>query len=171
MTCQQLKLFGAAITLIIFAVMAVLCWAIPSHAPTHGNVTTGEIDGNRAVLETKEVPQVPSQPSRCSRAIVMEATAYCYGNVTATGTKPIPGRTVAADPSVLPYGTELVIDGQSGYVVEDCGNYWSDKRSHTGYYEHIRGNRIDIFVEDYQTAIAFGRREVTVEIVSKGGTP
>ncbi len=108
-----------------------------------------------------EAIDMPSEPSRI---LVMEATAYCHGTVTATGTRPTVGRTVAADTRILPYGTKLVIDGVPGYVVEDCGNYWSDERSHTGYYKHIRGSRIDIFVEDYQTAIQFGRREVLVEI-------
>jgi len=104
------------------------------------------------------------KPEEPSRILVMEATAYCHGTVTSTGTSPTVGRTVAADTRILPYGTKLVIDGVSGYVVEDCGNYWSDEMSHTGYYKHIRGNRIDIFVADYQTAINFGRREVLVEI-------
>lgn len=104
------------------------------------------------------------KPEEPSRTLVMEATAYCHGTVTSTGTSPAVGRTVAVDPSVIPYGSKLTIDGVSGYIAEDCGNYWSDERSHTGYYKHIRGNRIDIFVEDYQTAIQFGRREVLVEI-------
>ena len=94
----------------------------------------------------------------------MEATAYCHGTVTSTGTSPAAGRTVAVDPSVIPYGSKLAIDGVSGYIAEDCGNYWSDEMSHTGYYKHIRGNRIDLFVSDYETAITFGRREVIVEI-------
>ena len=108
-----------------------------------------------------EAIDMPTEPSRI---LVMEATAYCHGTVTATGTRPTVGRTVAADTRMLPYGTKLVIDGVPGYVVEDCGNYWSDERSHTGYYKHIRGNRIDLFVSDYETAIQFGRREVIVEI-------
>jgi 3D (Asp-Asp-Asp) domain-containing protein len=104
------------------------------------------------------------QPEEPSRILVMEATAYCHGTVTSTGTSPAAGRTVAVDPSVIPYGSKLAIDGVSGYIAEDCGNYWSDEMSHTGYYKHIRGNRIDLFVSDYETAITFGRREVIVEI-------
>lgn len=104
------------------------------------------------------------QPEEPSRTLVMEATAYCHGTVTSTGTTPTPGRTVSVDPRVIPYGSNLIIDGVSGYVAEDCGNNWSDERSNTGHYKHIRGYRIDIFVTDYQTAIQFGRREVIVEI-------
>ena len=108
-----------------------------------------------------EAIDLPTEPSRI---LVMEATAYCHGTVTATGTRPTVGRTVAADTRILPYGTKLVIDGVSGYVVEDCGNYWSDKKAPSGYYKHIRGNRIDLFVSDYEAAIQFGRRKVIVEI-------
>jgi 3D (Asp-Asp-Asp) domain-containing protein len=99
-----------------------------------------------------EAPHIVEQPSRGMKVLVMEATAYCHGTRTATGTKPTPGRTVAADPSILPYGTELIIDGVPGYVVEDCGG-------------DIRGARLDIFVEDYATAINFGRRTVEVRIL------
>jgi 3D (Asp-Asp-Asp) domain-containing protein len=104
------------------------------------------------------------QPEEPSRILVMEATAYCHGTVTSTGTSPAAGRTVAVDPSVIPYGSKLAIDGVSGYIAEDCGNYWSDEMSHTGYYKHIRGNRIDIFMSSKQECLSFGRREVLVEI-------
>lgn len=123
------------------------------------------------VPDTNEPPAIEvveqiAEPEPTEQVMVMEATWYCYGSVTATGTKPIPGRTVATDPRVLPYGTELTIDGVSGYVVEDCGNYWSDEVSRSGYYRHIRGNRIDIFVDSYETAIQNGRREVEVKILN-----
>ena len=94
------------------------------------------------------------EPSRHKEVLALEATAYCQGEVTATGTKPQEGRTVAVDPKAIPYGTELIINGKSGYVAEDCG-------------EDIRGNRIDIFMEDYNRCIEFGRQTVRVEI---GGT-
>jgi 3D (Asp-Asp-Asp) domain-containing protein len=83
---------------------------------------------------------------------IMEATAYCYGAKTSTGTVPTPGRTVAVDPTVFPYGTELSINGVPGYIAEDCGG-------------DIKGDRLDIFVEDYSTAITFGRRQVEVRVL------
>lgn len=82
-------------------------------------------------------------------------TGYCGctscsgGNgLTATGTVPVQGRTIAADPSVLPYGTQVVIDGVV-YTVEDCGS-------------GVCGNHIDIFFADHQAAAAFGRRTTDV---------
>lgn len=61
---------------------------------------------------------------------------------TATGTTPTPGRTIAADPKVLPYGTVVIIDGHE-YTVEDCGGA-------------IQGNRIDILVDTHAEANELG---------------
>lgn len=97
------------------------------------------------------------------RTVKMEATAYYYGDITSTGTSPVAGRTVAVDPKVIPYGTKLTIDGVGGYAAEDCGNSWSGElSSHTGYYKHVRGNRIDIYMESKEEALRWGRREVEV---------
>jgi 3D (Asp-Asp-Asp) domain-containing protein/uncharacterized protein YgiM (DUF1202 family) len=82
-------------------------------------------------------------------------TAYCGcskcssgGNKTASGTTPTEGRTIAADTSVLPYGTQVVIDGVV-YTVEDCGS-------------GVSGNHIDIFFATHEKAVAYGRKTVKV---------
>ena len=71
---------------------------------------------------------------------------YCCGSWaggnTASGTRPTPGRTIAVDPSVIPLGTRVIIGGQV-YVAEDTGGA-------------IKGNKIDIFVADHSTALAYG---------------
>ncbi len=89
-------------------------------------------------------------------------TAYCpcpiccgqYSNMTnpttASGTTATAGRTIAADTSVLPFGTQVVINGQV-YTVEDRGGA-------------IKGNRIDIFFNSHQEALEFGRRVSTVYV-------
>lgn len=82
-------------------------------------------------------------------------TAYCGcsqcsggHNITASGTTPTEGRTIAADTSILPFGTQVVIDGIV-YTVEDCGS-------------GVVGNHIDIFFASHDSALAFGRRSVKV---------
>lgn len=91
-------------------------------------------------------------------------TAYCYENyhhicnngdasVTATGTTPTENRTIAVDPSVIPYGTEVIINGNT-YVAEDTGGA-------------IKGNRIDICFASHEEALQFGKR--TGEVFIKGG--
>lgn len=57
-----------------------------------------------------------------------------YGTATSTGATATEGRTIAVDPNVIPYGTEVLIDGHV-YVAEDCGGA-------------VKDNVIDIFVED-----------------------
>lgn len=89
-------------------------------------------------------------------------TAYCTENYphicndgdsskTATGTTPTPGRTIAVDPSVIPYGSEVIINGQS-FIAEDCGGA-------------IKGNRIDICFATHQEALEFGIQYANVSYV------
>lgn len=96
-----------------------------------------------------------------------EATAYtaycdtgCTG-VTATGydvsnTIYKDGkRIIAADPSVMPLGTNVIVTSSDGNyfeaVVEDTGG-------------DIRGNRVDILVESVEEAKQFGRQSVEIEV-------
>lgn len=73
--------------------------------------------------------------------------AQCCGKstgITASGVTAQSNHTIAADTSVLPFGTEVYIDGQS-YVVEDTGGA-------------IKSNRIDIFFATHSEALAFGKK-------------
>ena len=86
----------------------------------------------------------------------VEATAYCdcfkccgkTDGITATGTKATAGRTIAVDPSVIPYGAEVIINGHT-YIAEDCGSA-------------VKGNAIGIFHETHEAARQFGRQRLTV---------
>jgi 3D (Asp-Asp-Asp) domain-containing protein len=73
---------------------------------------------------------------------------------TATGTYPKHG-TLAADPERLPYGTEIYIPGYGIGTVEDTGGALRNDK------ENIR---IDIYVDTYEEAIEWGRKELVVEI-------
>ena len=86
------------------------------------------------------------------------ASAYCgcasccgsAGGHTSSGTTPRAGRTIATDPSVIPLGSKVLIDGKE-YVAEDTGGA-------------IGGKRIDIFFSSHSEALQFGRRSVEVSI-------
>ena len=103
------------------------------------------------------------EPAPKQETIQMEAvaTAYCAcvqccgksDCITATGTRATEGRTIAADPRVIPYGTHVLINGHE-YIVEDCGGA-------------INGNRIDIYFESHADALQFGVQTVTVEILQE----
>lgn len=90
---------------------------------------------------------------------VCKVTAYCMENYphicndgdstqTSTGATPTVGRTVAVDPSVVPYGSEVIINGHT-YLAEDCGGA-------------IKGNRVDILFATHQEALDFGIQYVEV---------
>ena len=95
---------------------------------------------------------------RASRVITMRATAYTYGengawgNVTATGEKVRYGY-VAVDPSVIPLGTRLYIEGYGYAVAKDTGG-------------SIKGNRIDLFFNTKGECYRFGVRNVKVYVLS-----
>lgn len=85
--------------------------------------------------------------------IVMEATAYTHtGNPTATGAWPTAYYTVAVDPSVIPMGTRLYVEGYGYAVAQDTGGA-------------IIGNRIDVFFDSEGECINWGRRSVVVHVL------
>jgi len=84
------------------------------------------------------------------------ATAYCTGRVTATGVAPTKN-TVAADPAVLPLGSQIRLAGldkryNGVYMVRDTG-------------ARIRGRRIDLYIRDCHEAVKFGRRSAKVTVL------
>ncbi|WP_432662263.1 3D domain-containing protein [Wukongibacter baidiensis] len=107
---------------------------------------------------------------RYKKVMIMSATAYdlsyesCgkypdhpeYG-ITRSGTRARPG-VVAVDPRVIPLGTKLYVeylDGNKDYGLasaEDTGGA-------------IKGNKIDLFMENSKDVYRFGRRKVRVYIL------
>lgn len=89
-------------------------------------------------------------------------TAYCpcdecsegYGRRTSTGTHAVSGRTIAVDPEVISYGTEIVIDGHV-YVAEDCGGM-------------VNGDHIDIFFDTHEEVEEFEVQHKTIWILRSG---
>ena len=90
---------------------------------------------------------------------IFTLTAYdpcliCCGKtdgITATGTAGKSGRTIAVDPSVIPYGSRVVIGGYV-FIAEDTGSA-------------IKGKHIDMFMDSHDTAMMFGRREGEVFLI------
>lgn len=119
-----------------------------------------QIDEPATATLPNKVMQMPLEPETQT----FQATAYCYGSVTATGTTPTAGRTVAVDRRVIPMGSKLIIDGVDGYIAEDTGEHESDAKDADGYYLNMRGKRIDIYMDSYAECMEFGRRTVEVEI-------
>ncbi len=115
-------------------------------------------------IVTKQVEITPNNSNIVSLG-VCKVTAYCIENYphicndgdssrTATSTAPTVGRTVAVDPRIIPYGSEVIIEGHT-YIAEDCGG-------------GVKGNRVDICFNTHQEALNFGVRYLDVSYVVKG---
>lgn len=99
----------------------------------------------------------------------IEATAYCScakccgewanqrpGGVvyTADGSVAQVGVTIAADWDVFPAGTVLYIDGLGERIVQDKGGA-------------INGYDVDVYFDDHQEALQFGRQHLQAYVVSQ----
>lgn len=116
---------------------------------------------------TEQITEKEEKPESYTKK-QMVATAYCsckkccgkYAEnrpkdengeeivITASGTRAKAGRTIAVDKSVIPFGTEIIIDGKT-YIAEDTGGA-------------IKGNRIDIYFDNHDEALNFGKKTITV---------
>ncbi len=93
-----------------------------------------------------------------SKVISAKATAYCDKGKTASGIQSKVG-VVAVDPRVIPLGTRLYIeatDGSWSYGVCLAGD--------TG--GLIKGNRVDLFYNEYDECMQFGRRNCNIYILA-----
>lgn len=77
---------------------------------------------------------------------------------TASGAIAQEGRTIAVDPDLIPYGTEVVVrysDGDEAvYIAEDSGGA-------------IQGSRIDVYMESHEAALLEGIKTAQVCIVKE----
>ena len=85
-----------------------------------------------------------------SRKLVVKAYAYTGGGTTAMGTRARVGE-IAVDPSVIPLGSEVYIEGVGARRAEDTGG-------------NIVGNTIDIYMDTNAECISWGARYVTIYI-------
>lgn len=78
----------------------------------------------------------------------------CGGGLTATGTKPKVGRTIAVDPKDIPYGSKVKI-GKKTYVAEDTGSALTGRKV------------IDIFCKTHSEALRKGVKYQKVYLIKK----
>lgn len=120
-------------------------------------------------VEAKEPSQVRADSSADGLTYLGEfrithycACSICCGQyadgITATGTAATEGRTIAVDPSVIPYGSRVAIFYDDGiiryYTAEDCG-------------DGITGKTVDVFIADHNRARQIGVKSGSVYIVSE----
>lgn len=100
--------------------------------------------------------ETPEGRKKYTRIVTMEASAYTIHcgsgtGLTSIGLVPVRG-IVAVDPHVIPYYTKMYVPGYGVAMAGDTGGA-------------IVGNRIDLFMDSYEEAINWGRRDVEVYIL------
>jgi 3D (Asp-Asp-Asp) domain-containing protein len=90
------------------------------------------------------------------------ATAYCKGEVTASGTAARSG-IAAADPTLLPVGSVVKVEAlgpryDGVYTVMDTG-------------PAVQGRELDLYMWSCQEALAFGRRTARLTVLRLGWNP
>ena len=106
-------------------------------------------------------PLDPTRPQPGAR-LQFEATAYCKGQTTASGVGVRTG-IAAADRSLLPVGSVIAVTTDNTryngvYTVMDTG-------------PAVQGRIIDLYMWSCKEALAFGRKDVQVEVLRLGWNP
>lgn len=157
------------IDVVKMAVVALVCFGFvffsityATGKPKREEATTTDVEITTTdeviIQEVKEEAPKEEVPEFVSLGI-FRVSAYCCENYphicndgdatkTSTGTTPTPGRTIAVDPDVIPYGTEVQINGHT-YIAEDCGG-------------GISGKEIDICFLLHDNALDFGIQNIEV---------
>ncbi|MGV2887162.1 3D domain-containing protein [Paenibacillus taichungensis] len=124
------------------------------------------VEPKKEVKQVKASEKKPSKTNKEQKWMYFEITAYTNGKEstgkvkgdkdygkTASGAYTKEGVTVSADPKVFPMGTKIYIEGVGERIVQDTGGA-------------IKGNKLDLFIEDLDEALEFGRKKnVRVRII------
>lgn len=139
---------------------------LETEAPTE--TAPPETEPTRSTEPPTEPPTEPESSETWESLGTFTLTAYCscskccgkYGVnrptdetgepivYTSIGEIAKAGTTIAVDPSVIPYGSEVKIDDHV-YIAQDTGG-------------SMNGSRIDIYFDDHQEALEFGRQKAEV---------
>lgn len=152
---NELTVIAALVLIMVFALgflAGSLC--MKSHTAAATEQTTSAKTMHEIISEMQEKTEAPRLVSLGDFTI----TAYCpcaaccgkTDGITATGVKAREGRTIAVDPKIIPYGTELVINGNT-YIAEDTGG-------------SVKGHKLDIFFNSHLEALEWGVQEHEVFI-------
>lgn len=122
--------------------------------------TNTAVPANTAEQEKTVSKSETTNQSDIEKEITVRATAYtadCQGCIgtTATGVdlKSNPdAKVVAVDPSVIPLGSKVYVEGYGYATAEDTGSA-------------IKGNRVDVFIPNEQDALNWGVKKVKVQVL------
>ena len=124
-------------------VLTIALSIIPIASTVNEREWTQEQNVQAKINAVPEPTQTPEPTPAMTYLGEFRITRYCTceicngqwtGQPTAMGTELTDGRTIAVDPSVIPLGQKVYIEGIGERVAEDTGSA-------------IVGNRIDLFVD------------------------
>lgn len=115
---------------------------------------------NKLAVKAKKAKKSATDPSNVKKTIKMTATAYtanCKGcsGITKTGInlrKNPTLKVIAVDPKIIPLGSKVWVEGYGIAVAGDIGGA-------------IKGNKIDVFINNKSSAYKWGRKQVTVKLL------
>lgn len=158
----------AAIIVEIIAILVIHANAACTEPIDPPVVATAAETAPATVEEPEEVENELIEAALLARAHVIEdcvVTHYdccvqCCGKddgITASGVRATPGVTVAVDPTVIPLGSDVLVDYGDGeihyYRADDIG-------------AAVKGSHIDLCVSTHEGALQLGRRTATVYWIS-----
>lgn len=127
------------------------------HDEAAAEIKEAKMAAEREAALGPNVVYTPQGPLTYAYVLEMEASAYLPSDgggagVTASGL-PAGHGVVAVDPDIIPLGTKVFVPGYGVAIAADTGGI-------------IEGHMIDLCMDDYGDAIAFGRRDIEVYILA-----
>ncbi|MCB2297359.1 3D domain-containing protein [Clostridium tagluense] len=106
---------------------------------------------------TSNSDAIPIDLSKSTNYFIMQSTAYSMGGFTSSGSRttrnPNGYSTIAVDPSVIPMGSKVYIEGYGYAIASDTGSA-------------IKNNLIDVFFNTEAEVLNWGRRNVRIRIIN-----
>lgn len=126
-------------------------------------IKTEDLVAQNAELE-QQISQMEGNPDFSYQG-EFTVTYYCgedyphicgtANGITSSGATAFAGVTVAADPSIIPTGSYIYIEGVGMRVVQDTGG-------------GIQGNKLDVYVDTHNEALENGVKKASVWLITKG---
>ena len=146
--CKNKKVISIVLVFIVS-----FCAILAKPTKTYAN----EVNNTRIEISNKDSKVINIKrgfDKMNGREMKVRATAYANDYITSTGKKPRPYHTLAVDPKVIPYGTRVYIpEFNKVFIAEDCGGA-------------IKGNRIDIYMNNEYECRQWGVRNITIIILN-----
>ena len=138
----------------IVLALILAAWALPSAAWSSTPSPELASSDEKAFVWDKSEQAVVS--------LSVTVTAYCpcpiccgkSDGITSSGTRAKEKQTIAVDPNVIPIGSQVHLEGLGTFIAEDTGGA-------------IKGNRIDVYMEDHNQALQFGIQETKAHLYNK----